>query len=153
MQNERLAAQSRQNLDARFAKLRPTERFKPPVRGWIRAIREALGMSSAQLARRLKIKQPSVVDIEQSELKGTIRLATLRRVAEALNCTLVYALVPNEPLEKIVREQARRVMRRRLQLIEHSMLLENQGVPVKDFEAHIDALVRDINPRILWDEA
>ena len=153
MQNERLAAQSRQNLDARFAKLRPTERFKPPVRGWIKAIREALGMSSAQLARRLKIKQPSVVDIEQSELKGTIRLATLRRVAEALNCTLVYALVPNEPLEKIVREQARRVMRRRLQLIEHSMLLENQGVPVKDFEAHIDALVRDINPRILWDEA
>jgi len=123
------------------------------VRGWIKAIREALGMSSAQLARRLKIKQPSVVDIEQSELKGTIRLATLRRVAEALNCTLVYALVPNEPLEKIVREQARRVMRRRLQLIEHSMLLENQGVPVKDFEAHIDALVRDINPRILWDEA
>ena len=123
------------------------------MRGWIKAIREALGMSSAQLARRLKIKQPSVVDIEQSELKGTIRLATLRRVAEALNCTLVYALVPNEPLEKIVREQARRVMRRRLQLIEHSMLLENQGVPVKDFEAHIDALVRDINPRILWDEA
>ncbi len=153
MPNQRLAAQSRQTLEARFAKLRPTERFKPPVRGWIKAIREALGMSSAQLAKRLKIRQPSVVDIEQSELKGTIKLATLRRVAEALNCTLVYALVPNEPLEKIVREQARRVMRRRLQLIEHSMLLENQGVPAKDFEAHIDALVRDMNPRILWDEA
>jgi predicted DNA-binding mobile mystery protein A len=153
MKNQRLTAQSRQSLDARFAKLRPTERFKPPVRGWIKAIREALGMSSAQLARRLKIRQPSVVQIEQSELKGTIRLATLRRVAEALNCTLVYALVPNEPLEKIVHEQARKVMRSRLQLIEHSMLLENQGVPVKDFEAHIDALARDMNPRILWDEA
>lgn len=153
MNNRRLAAQSRQSLDARFAKLRPTERFKAPVRGWIKAIREALGMSSAQLARRLKIRQPSVIDIEQSELKGTIRLATLRRVAEALNCTLVYALVPNEPLEKIVHEQARRVMRRRLQLIEHSMLLEKQEVPGKDFEARIDALVRDMNPRILWDEA
>ncbi|MFI5023496.1 MAG: mobile mystery protein A [Alphaproteobacteria bacterium] len=153
MNNQRLAAQSRQSLDARFAKLRPTERFKPPVRGWIKAIREALGMSSAQLAKRLKIKQPSVVQIEQSELRGTVQLATLRRVAEALNCTLVYALVPNEPLAKIVRQQARKVARRRLQLVEHSLLLESQGVPAKDFEAHIDAFVRDMNPRILWDEA
>jgi predicted DNA-binding mobile mystery protein A len=153
MRNQRLAAQSRQTLEARFAKLRPTERFKPPVRGWIKAIREALGMSSAQLAKRLKIRQPSVSDIEQSELKSTIRLATLRRVAEALNCTLVYALVPNEPLEKIVHEQARKVARRRLELVEHSLLLESQGVPAKDFEAHVDAFVRDMNPRILWDDS
>jgi transcriptional regulator with XRE-family HTH domain len=55
-------------------------------------------MSSAQLAQRLKIKQPSLVDLEKSEAKGSIELATLRRVAEALDCTLVYALVPNKPL-------------------------------------------------------
>jgi|ERR1700688_2971811 len=153
MKNQRLAAQARQSLDARFAQLRPTERFKPPVRGWIKAIREALGMSSGQLAKRLKIRQPSVVQIEQSELRGTVQLATLRRVAEALNCTLVYALVPNEPLEKFVRQQARKVALRRLQLVEHTMLLENQSVPPKDFEAHIDAFVRDMNPRILWDDS
>jgi transcriptional regulator with XRE-family HTH domain len=53
------------------------------------------------------VKQPSVVALEQSEAKGTIELATLRRVAEALDCTLVYALVPNRPLEQTVRDRAR----------------------------------------------
>ena len=133
--------------------MRPAGRFAPPVRGWIKAIREALGMSSAQLAHRLGIKQPSIVDIEQSEVKGTIQLATLRRVAEALDCSLVYALVPNKPLGTMVRDRARVVARRHLEPIEHSMLLENQKVSTKDFEARLDELVRDINPRTLWDES
>jgi predicted DNA-binding mobile mystery protein A len=153
MKNPRIATQSRQNLEARFEDMRPVTRFKPPVRGWIKAIREALGMSSAQLAKRLKIKQPTVAAMEQSEMKGTIQLATLRRVAEAMNCTLVFALVPNDPLETIVHEQARKVARRRLQSVEHSMLLEDQSVPAKDFDTRIDALARDMNPRALWDDA
>jgi predicted DNA-binding mobile mystery protein A len=85
----------------------PVTRCSSPVRGLIKAIREALGMTTAQLAKRLDVKQPSVVAIEQSEAKGTIELATLRRVAEALDCTLVYALVPNKPLEAAVRDGAR----------------------------------------------
>lgn len=153
MKTPRIATQSRQNLEVRFEDIRPATRFTPPVRGWIKAIREALGMSSAQLAKRLKIKQPTVAAMEQSELKGTIQLATLRRIAEATNCTLVYALVPKEPLETIVREQARKVARRHLQSVEHSMLLEDQSVPAKDFDARIDALARDMNPRTLWDDA
>jgi predicted DNA-binding mobile mystery protein A len=151
--NPRIATQSRQNLEARFGDIRPVTRLKPPVRGWIKAIREALGMSSAQLAKRLNIRQPTVIAMEQSELKGTIQLETLRRIAGAMNCTLVYALVPNDPLETIVREQARKVAKRRLQSVEHSMLIEDQSVPAKDFEERIDALARDMNPRALWDEA
>jgi predicted DNA-binding mobile mystery protein A len=153
MKSPRIATQSRQSLEGRFENMRPATRFNPPIRGWIKAIREALGMSSAQLAKRLKIKQPTVVAMEQSELKGTIQLATLRRIAEAMNCTLVYALVPNDPLETTVREQARKVAKRRLQSVEHSMLLEDQSVPAKDFDARIDALARDMNPRALWDDA
>src|ERR1700693_703204 len=101
------ATQSRRQLDRRFRTLRPARRYATPVRGWIKAIREALGMSTAQLAQRLRIKQPSLVQLEQSEAKGTIELATLRRVAAALDCTLVYALVPNKPLDKMVRDRAR----------------------------------------------
>ena len=96
MKKARLAAQSRSQLDERFRELGPAKRYTPPVRGWIKALREALGMSTAQLAKRLGIKQPSLVALEQSEAKGTIELATLRRVAEALDCTLVYALVPKQ---------------------------------------------------------
>ena len=152
MKTAQRAAQSRSSLDERFKEMPAPRRLTPPVRGWIKAIREALGMSSVQLARRLGVKQPSVVDIEQSEAKGTIQLATLRRVAEAIDCTLVYALIPNKPLETIVRDRARKVARRRLQPIEHSMLLEAQQVSAKDFEARLDELVRDINPRVFWDE-
>jgi predicted DNA-binding mobile mystery protein A len=152
MTPSRIAAQSRQHLEARFEDIRPIAGLEPPVRGWIKAIREALGMSSAQLAKRLTIKQPTVVALEQSELKGTIQLATLRRIAAAMNCTLVYALVPNDPLETIVQDQARKVAKRRLQPVEHSMLLEDQSVPARDFGARIDALARDLNPRALWDD-
>lgn len=152
MRKSRVAAQSRAILDRRFDEMRPAEKFARPVRGWIKAIREALGMSSAQLAKRLKLQQPTLAKIEQSELKGTVQLATLRRVAEALDCQLVYALVPNKPLETVVRERARQVARRRLEAVGHTMLLENQKVPPKEFEARLDELAREIKPHTLWDD-
>ena len=94
------------------------------MRGWIKAIRAALSMSTAQLAKRLRVKQPSVIALEQSEAKGTIEMATLRRVAAALDCTLVSALTPDKPLEAIVCGRARTFARRRLEPVEHSMLPE-----------------------------
>jgi predicted DNA-binding mobile mystery protein A len=109
-------------------------------------------MSSAQLAHRLGIRQPSVVALEQSEVKGTIELATLRRAAAALDCTLVYALVPNKPLETIVRDRARALALRLRSPIEHSMLLENQTVNGINSEALLDEFVDELNPRRLWDE-
>lgn len=148
----RMIAQSRQSLDKRLTALKP-DGFGMPLRGWIRAIREALGMTSAQLARRMGVKQPTMVALEQSELKGTIQLASLRRAADAMNCTLVYALIPKGSLESIVHEQARKVARRRLRSVEHSMLLEEQNLPPADFEARLDALARELKPRSIWEEA
>src|ERR1022692_4643832 len=142
MTKPKLAAQSRAHLDQRFHDLGPATRYTSPVRGWIKAIREALGMSTAQLAKRLRVKQPSVVAIEQSEAKGTIELATLRRVAEALDCTLVYALVPNKPLEAAVRDRARAFASRRRGPVEHSMLLEDQKVKARNAESSLDEIVR-----------
>lgn len=145
--------QARQQLDERFAALPPAERFAAPTRGWIKAIREALGMSSAQLARRLGIKQPTLAAIERSEARGTIELATLRRVAAALDCTLAYALMPNRPLAATVKERARTVAARRLQAVEHSMLLENQALPAAERDARIDSHAGEIDLRRLWDDA
>ena len=152
MKKARLAMQSRSRLDGRFKEIGSAGRFAPPVRGWIKAIRQALGMSSAQLARRLGIKQPSVVALEHSEAKGTIALATLRRVAEALDCTLVYALVPNQPLKTIVETRARALARRRHAPVEHSMRLEDQAVGDDESRAQLDEFVRTMNPNRLWDD-
>lgn len=151
MDKARLAAKSRSHLDERFKELGSIEHYTPPVHGWIKAVRHALGMTTAQLAARLGVKQPSVVALEQSEAKGSMELATLRRVAAALDCTLVYALVPNKPLETTIRDRARAFARRRLGPVEHSMLLEDQKVEMKDSEAWLDEIVREKNPRLFWD--
>jgi predicted DNA-binding mobile mystery protein A len=151
MKIARLTAQSRARLDERLAQFGPAERYRPPSRGWIKAIREALGMSTAQLAKRLGVRQPSIVDIERSEEKGSIELATLRRVAEALECSLVYALVPNQPLERTIRERARALLRRRRRPIEHTMLLEDQDAAGPVTERQIDDIIRETSPRRFWD--
>ena len=151
MKKARLASQSRQRLDERLKEFVRITHHEAPVRGWIKAIRGSLGMTTAQLANRLAIKQPSVIAIEQSEAKGSIELATLRRAAEALDCRLVYALVPRRTLEVAVRERARAFARRRRAAIEHSMLLENQKVEERDFDARLDEIVRETNPRLFWD--
>ena len=125
MNKARLAAQSRSHLDDRFKELGPVKRYVAPVRGWIKAIRTGLGMTTAQSAQRLCVTQPSLVDLEQSEANGGIALATLRRAAKAIDCTLVYALIPNKPLDAMVRDRARLFTRKRRAPVEHSMLLED----------------------------
>lgn len=151
MKTARITAQSRARLDERLAQLGSADRYQPPPRGWIKAIREALGMSTAQLAKRLGVKQPSIVNIERSEEKGSIELATLRRVAEALDCHVVYALVPNRPLESTIRARARSLLLRRRRPIEHSMLLEAQAVADSVTERQIDDIIRETSPRRFWD--
>jgi predicted DNA-binding mobile mystery protein A len=152
MTTSRVAAQARARLDERFASMSAVSAFAPPVRGWIKAIREAIGMSTAQLAKRAGVRQPSIVALEQSEAKGSVELATLRRIAEALDCKLVYALVPNKPLNETVRDRARLFARRRLDPIEHSMALEDQKVTRKKREERIDEILRETSFRRLWDE-
>jgi predicted DNA-binding mobile mystery protein A len=151
MRTPRLTAQARKRLDERFREIGPVSRFARPVHGWVKAIREALGMSTAQLARRLELTQPSIVAVERSEEKGTIEVATLRRVAEALDCTLVYALVPNRSLEEIIRDRARLFLRRRREPVEHSMMLEDQNVARNDTEDLVHQVLRETSPRQFWD--
>ena len=108
-------------------------------------------MSAAQLAKRLGVRQPTIVDLERSEEKGTIQVATLRRVAEALDCTLAYALIPNQLLETTVRARARALLRQRRQPIEHSMLLEDQDVAEPLSDKQVEDVIRETSPRRFWD--
>jgi len=129
MKKSAAAAKARKNLDVRLSEWRSArQQLARPNQGWVRAIRQALGMTAAQLGRRMGITQASLSGLEASEISGSIRLATLRKAAQALNCTLVYALVPNTSLEDIVREQARKVADEQLRPVEHSMSLENQAL-------------------------
>ncbi len=145
---------ARKRLDERLAPLKPASRFLAPPKGWVRAIRDALGMSAAQLAKRVGVRPQSVSDIERSEANGTVQLNTLRRFAEALDCTVVYALVPNSSLEGLVQDRAREIARKLLARSDHSMDLEAQGLSPQEREAQIDAYVREhLRVRDLWENS
>jgi predicted DNA-binding mobile mystery protein A len=144
---------ARQRIDERLSVLRPEDRFAPPPKGWIRAIREALGMTGVQLAARLEVRPQTVDALEKSEASGSIQLSSLRRAAEALDCTLVYVLVPRKPLEEIVSERARRIARRELGRIAHTMKLEDQEAGDPSAEKRIDSYIRSVlKDRDLWNE-
>jgi predicted DNA-binding mobile mystery protein A len=143
------------HLDKRFETLRPLAKGPRPPKGWLRAVRDALGMTTAQLAGRLNVSQPRVVELEQSEISGSVTLHTLQRAAEALGCHLVYAIVPERRLAEIVSERAERVAEKQLAAVRHTMRLEDQAVPDKQAnkelrQQFIQGLLQ--KPARLWDE-
>lgn len=139
-------------LDRRFRAFRGVAGQPRPPKGWIRALRNALGMTSAQLASRLGVAQPSVIELEQSEAEKRITLQTLERAAEALGCRLVYVLIPQKPLEETLNERARVVAAKKMASVEHTMRLEDQAV--RDKGETERKLVNTLlaKPGRLWDD-
>jgi predicted DNA-binding mobile mystery protein A len=122
-----VAVRSRELLDAHFDEWEPLRRLSRPPRGWVRAVREALGMSASALAARLGTTGGAVIRLEQSEAADRVRLDTLRRAADALGCDLVYLLVPRRRLTTVVRERAHQLARREVAAVQQTMRLEDQA--------------------------
>jgi len=143
-------------LDQRFSAFRSLKDVTRPGKGWIRAIRDALGMTTAQFAKRMGVSQPRVIAVEKAEISKAITLKTLERAAEAVGCRVVYALVPDRRLSDIVRERAEFVADRQVAYVEHTMRLEGQSIEDKAVgmklrRQHVEALLRQ-RPARLWDE-
>ena len=120
---------ARRALDRRFETMRPLAALAVvPRGGWVQAVREALGMSAADLARRMGTAQTTVLRLEAAERDARIQFDTLRRAAEALDCDVVYALVPRRPLEATIGDRARLKAGSLVGRVGHSMLLEDQQV-------------------------
>jgi len=116
-------ALQRMQLDSRKGASLP---LVSPKEGWIRAVRTALGMSASQLAKRLGISQQAVTKLERSERTGTITLASLAKVAEALECELKLVLVPKSSLDHTMRRRAEEKAREERNRVRHTMRLEAQ---------------------------
>lgn len=114
-------------LDRSLAAVREAMPAVEPRGGWIRTLREALGMTAAQLAKRLGISRQAVGDAERREAHGDITLVQLRRFAAALDGDLVYAIVPRRTLREAVEARADSLAREEVARISHSMTLEAQG--------------------------
>ena len=108
-------------------------------------------MTVADLATRMEVVPSTVHRIEASERNDRIQLETLRRAAEALNCDLVYALVPRQPLEDTVDDRAKDVARRELAELGHTMNLEAQGLAAEQMSERLDELAAALKARPgLW---
>jgi predicted DNA-binding mobile mystery protein A len=149
--NRDLRARARRRLDERLQALAPASRFAVPPRGWIRAIRDALGMSGSQLGQRIGITAQSIQNLEESEANGTAQLNTLRKAAEAMDCVLVYALLPKSSLEGTVCDRERAIAIDALRRVSHSMALENQSVTDIEQEARIQRYIAaSLRQRDIW---
>jgi predicted DNA-binding mobile mystery protein A len=148
-----VSATARRHLDRRLSSLREPEKYAVPPRGWIRAIRNAFGMTAAVLGKRMGVSQAAIAQFEKAEKDGSITVKSLRSAAEALDCTLVYALVPRRPLEELMRERASKVADEQLARTHHTMSLENQALLPDDLQAERQRLIDDIlrdDPSRLW---
>lgn len=147
-------ALGRKHLERRLAPLRGFN-FVRPQGGWLRAMREAMGMTTRQFARRTGKVQSAVVEMEKSEERESISLASLRQAAEAMDCEFVYAIVPRVPINDLLQARATDVAAQQLARMSHTMALENQSLGRADQEAErerlIDELLRGPLKR-LWDE-
>ena len=147
------AALARKQLERRFATLRETP-FAVPPRGWIRAIREALGMTARQLAARMGTSVSRIPVIEKAEVTGSTTIKTLRQAAEAMNCTFVYAFVPTKPLDDILRDRAKQKASKDIARLDRSMRLENQALLKADLDEEQQRMIELIlsgSLRGLWD--
>lgn len=118
--------------------------FAVPKNGWIKAIREALGMTTAQLGERMKIAASNITILENREIKKTTTLETMERAATAMGCKFVYALIPDLSLEEVVRTQAKKSAKALIQEINHHMKLEKQKVNSEVENEQVDDLAEEI---------
>lgn len=116
-------------LDRSLVPFRAAREIPPPAKGWIRAIRQALGVSSGELARQMGTSRQLPLQLEKGEAADSITLRSLRAMADALDCDLVYALVPRAgSMQQLVEARARAEAKQRVLAVEHSMALEDQAV-------------------------
>ena len=97
-----------------------------PPRGWLKEIREALGRTERQQAERLGVAGSTLHKSEQSEAQERITLGQLRKLADGLDCELVYALIPRKPLTEVVQDRAKQLAREEVYGVAHTMSLEDQ---------------------------
>lgn len=150
---DRLDSLKLRQLSSKLSQIRQLAQVPVPRGGWIRTLREALGLTALELSERAGVTRPAITQLEKAEQEGRITLNKLREVANVLDCMLVYALVPKESLDAILTRRARTVAEKRMERVWHSMLLEGQEISSEEKERQINDLVSELlsgTPRELW---
>lgn len=143
---------ARANLDKRLTLDIPSKLPVPPS-GYIRCIREALGMRANQFAQRMGIDRSTTSRLEKSEQLGSISLRRLRQAAEALECELVYAFVPkNRSLQEAVQRKAVTIAKAALAAARQNMALEGANLAELDEDLEVELYIqKHLTESEVWD--
>ena len=142
------------------AKIRPWQKLKEdkrPPNGWLKAIRGALGLNTHQLANKLGVQHSSVLRLEKREVQGKATIESLTKAAQAMNCQLIYAIVPKtgfNNLNEIIDQQANALASYLVKKTEHNMKLESQGISAKEMKKQISQLAFELKAKMdshLWE--
>jgi predicted DNA-binding mobile mystery protein A len=146
------ASLRRMQLDRFFDDAKKVSK-KMPSAGWVKEIRESLGMSMQDLASRLGVIKQRVEKIEKDEIAGKLTLETLKKTADGLNCEFVYFLIPKKSLEETLKDQALMAAKAITKEVEHTMKLEAQGTSTKAQKQLIENLAQEMlikQDRRIW---
>jgi predicted DNA-binding mobile mystery protein A len=142
-------------LDENLSQLKPLLSTPRPKTGWIRAIRETLGMTARQFAARLGVSPPRINRIEADEIEGKLTLNTLKRTAAAFDCVFVYGFVPKTSLESLVKAQAFKAAASQISYVSHTMQLEDQRPSDELLKQEVETVAEEMLkewPRTLWND-
>lgn len=128
----------------------------PLSEGWLKTVRKALGMSGAQLAKRLGVTKGRISQAESGELSGSVTLRTMQSMAEAMDCRFVYAVVPRKDVEAVIKDRAIQKAKAQVKAASMHMALEAQALSEEQLAYEIDRLASEIvkdMPSDLWSDA
>ena len=126
-----------------------------PQEGWLRTVRTALGMTGTQLATRLGVTKARISKAEQDEPAGSVTLRTMQTMAAAMDCKFVYAVVPNQNVEEVIKQRAVGKARIQVKAASTHMALEAQALSKEQLEFEVERIatqIMDKMPADLWND-
>lgn len=144
-----------QQLNEKILRLAGMQHVIVPPIGWIKAIRNSLGMSMEQLGKKISITKQGVMDIEKREKEGAITIKSMQEIAKAIDMQFVYGFVPDAgSLDQMIEMRALEIAKTIVQRTSTTMKLEDQANSKERIEKAIKERATEIinkTPKILWD--
>lgn len=144
----------RNQLDRFYEDLKSLN-LRSPKLGWVKEVRESLGMSMQDLADRLGTIKQRVEKIEKDEVAAKTTLETMKKTAEAMGCEFIYFVVPKTSLEETLRGQALKSAKKILTQVDKTMTLEDQKTSGKSQKQLVENLAQEMllkEDRKIWRE-
>ena len=143
----------REQLDKKLDSLKTFASSGIPKQGWIKTLREALGLSARHLGEKAGMDQSRISRLENAEKNGNLKLSSLQKIAKGLNMRFVYGFVSEDTLEQMVRAQARKIALKRLKRLNNTMRLEKQELSNEEQKKALEDMIEKIlidQPKDFW---